>query len=346
MPANATDTVDAGPADRSSRATEPTPRGLIAVDKVANKVRFYQPESLQERKVLDGPEPCVHELAVAPDRQTAFVPLYGDGIYGNNKNPNNKVLVVDLQRQEIAALIDLGKHLAPHGMVATRDGSLWVVCDLAGALLRIDPARAIVGEAFECPGKGPHLVVATPDESKLYISHKEAGLGVFDLKRRRFASSIPIGNPKIASGNGSGSEGMAFTPDGTSLVVMDNDRSELHVIDTQSDHEIDRVPLSRHPPTSPKRSRLAKPLFSPDGRHLVVTSYATGLCWILDGADYRRQTMVPLAKGPMGILFATDGKSAIVSSHDSGVLTRIDLASGRAVEAYDGGAGIEVLAYY
>jgi hypothetical protein len=36
----------------------------------------------------------------------------------------------------------------------------------------------------------------------------------------------------------------------------------------------------------------------------------------------------------------------IVASHDSGLLTRIDLAEGRTVAAYDGGSGIEVLAYY
>ena len=35
---------------------------LIAVDKVANKLRFYD-LALRETKVLDSPEPCVHELA-------------------------------------------------------------------------------------------------------------------------------------------------------------------------------------------------------------------------------------------------------------------------------------------
>jgi DNA-binding beta-propeller fold protein YncE len=322
------------------------PRGIIAIDKVGNRIRFYDPHSLEETKVIDGPEPCVHELALAPDKKTAFVPLYGDGIYGNNKNPNNKVLVVELERQEVAALIDLGGYVAPHGMVATRDGRLWVVCDLSGVLLSVDPARAAVVEAFDCPGKGPHLVVATPDESKLYISHKEAGLGVFNLKEKSFAGIIPVGNPEIASGNGSGGEGMAFTPDGARLVVVDNDGSNLHVIDTRTDREIDRVPLDRHPPTNRKRSRLAKPAFSPDGRHLVVTSYATGSAWILDGANYRQQTEVPLAKGPMGILFESSGESVIVTSHDSGLLTRIELGTGRILGSADGGTGIEVLAYY
>jgi len=321
-------------------------RGIIAVDKVANKIRFYDPLSLEETKVLDGPEPCVHELAVAKDRRSAYVPLYGDGIYGNNNNPNNKVLVIDLAREEIARIIDLGEYLAPHGMVATANASLWVVCDISGVLLRIDLGAGRIAEAFACPGKGPHLLAALPDGSKLYVSNKEADLGVFDVGRGTFSATIPIGNPEIGSGNGSGSEGLAVTSDGARLVVVDNDKNALHVIDTESDREIDRVPLCGHPPTNPRRSRMAKPLFSADGRHLVVTSYATGLAWVLDGADYRRQTMVPLAKGPMGALFAEDGRSVIVSSHDSGVLTRIELATGEILGACDGGSGIEVLAYF
>jgi DNA-binding beta-propeller fold protein YncE len=322
------------------------PRGIIAIDKVANRIRFYDPFSLEETKVIEGPEQCVHELAVAPDRRTAYVPLYGDGIYGNNKSPNNKVLAVDLALRDVAAIIDLGGHVAPHGMAAMSDGRLWVVCDLPGMLLSIDPARAAVEDVFQCPGKGPHLVVAAPDEAKLYVSHKEGAIGVFDIAARRFVSEIAIGDPGVKSGNGSGGEGLALTPGAAWLVAIDNATNDLRVIDTDSDREIDRVPLAEHPPTNPKRSRLAKPLFSPDGRYLVVTSYATALAWIIDGGDLRRQTVVPVAKGPMGVLFSVDGRSVIVSSHDSGLLTRIDLVSGKIIEAKDGGAGIEVLAYF
>ena len=60
--------------------------GLIAVDKVGNHVRFYDPESLREIKSFAAPEPAAHELAITHDRRLAFVPLYGDGIYGNNRN--------------------------------------------------------------------------------------------------------------------------------------------------------------------------------------------------------------------------------------------------------------------
>ena len=48
----------------------------------------------------------------------------------------------------------------------------------------------------------------------------------------------------------------------------------------------------------------------------------------------------------MGMTFTPDSASVIVSSHDSGILTRIDLATETAAAAFDGGTGIEVLALY
>jgi DNA-binding beta-propeller fold protein YncE len=320
--------------------------GLIAVDKVGNQIRFYDPESLREIRSFPAPEPAVHELAIAHDRAHAFVPLYGDGIYGNNKRPNNKILVIDLTAQALVDVIELGEMWAPHGMAATSDGKLWVVADIPNKLLVVDPARRKIEAAYDCPSKGAHQMALLPDESKVYASCKEGDLAVLDRRSRSWTAGVPMRAPGVASGNGSGSEGVMPTPAGDRLIVIDNDRNDLRVIDTRTDAEVDRVPLLSSPPSNPKRSRLAKLMFSPDGRTLVVTSYASALAWVIDAADLRRQTLVPVAKGPQGMAFPPDGRSVIVSSHDSGLLTRIDLAEPRAVAAYDGGSGIEVLAYY
>ncbi len=216
-------------------------------------------------------------MAISHDRKTAFVPLYGDGIYGGNKNPNNKILIVDLVQQRLAGVISLREFVAPHGMVATREGKLWVVCDIPGKLLLVDPASHTVEAVYDCPAQGPHIVVLTPDERKLYVSHKEGALAAFDVAQRRFIASVPMGLPEVTSGNGSGSEGIVPTPDGKRLLALDNERNDLRIIDIASDREIDRVPLDGNPFSNIKRSRLAKLMFSPDGKHLIVTTYASGL---------------------------------------------------------------------
>lgn len=320
--------------------------GLIAVDKVGNAIRFYDPRTLKEVKRIDAPEPCVHELAMAPDRKTAFVPLYGDGIYGSNKNPNNKVMAIDLDRQDVRDIIDLGAFVAPHGMVATSDGKLWVACDLSNTLLLVDPAKRAIEATYAIPGKGSHLIAALPDETKLYLSNKEGDLAVFDFAKRAVTATVPMGAPGVVAGNGRGSEGVAASPDGTRVLVADNDTSELHVIDTATDREIDRVPLMMNALSNVKRSRLIRLSFSPDGAHVIATNYASGLAWIIDGSDYRQQTLVTVAKGPQGAAFAPDGRTALIANHDSGIITQVDLAAKRAVAVYDGGAGIEVLSYY
>jgi DNA-binding beta-propeller fold protein YncE len=320
--------------------------GLIAVDKVGNHIRFYDPETLRETKSFAAPEPAAHELAISHDRRLAFVPLYGDGIYGSNRRPNNKVLVIDLVGRTLIDIIPLGEMWAPHGMVATSDGRLWVVADIHNKLLEINPGRRTIEAVYDCPSKGAHQMALLPDESKAYVSCKEGDLAVFDRQRRTWTASVPLRAPGIEIGNGSGSEGVMPTPAGDRLIAIDNISNDLRVIDTRTDTEIDRVPLVGAPLTNPKRSRLAKLMFSPDGRYLVATSYASALAWVIDAADLRRQALVPVAKGPQGMAFPPDGKSVIVASHDSGLLTRIDLAEPRAVAAYDGGSGIEVLAYY
>ena len=322
-------------------------RGIVAVDKVGNKIRFFDPVTLKETKVFDGPEPCVHEFAISHDHTRAYVPLYGDGIYGGNKNANNKILVLDLERQEPAGLITLRPDdRAPHGMVTTPDGKLWLVCDIPRRLLLVDPQTRSIEASYDVPVIGPHILCSNADGSRLYISAKEGDITVFDTARRTFIASIPVRAPGIETGNGSGTEGITPTPDGRHVLAIDNDRGDLRVIDTATDREIDRVPMQMQALTNPKRSRLGKLMFSPDGRHLVVTAYTSGNCWLLDPADYRRQTLVPVAKGPMGMAFPPDGQSVIVTSHDSGILTRIDLTTKRPAAAYDGGTGIEVLTYY
>ena len=320
--------------------------GLIAIDKLANRVRFYDPVTMAEVRVLVPPGKSVHELTVAYDHQTAYAPLYGDGIYGANPEPNNKILVIDLPHQAITRTIDLGEHRAPHGMAATHDGKLWVVCDLENQLLLVDPPTGTVEATYDTGAKGPHFLALLPDESKLYVSHKEGPVRVFDVGRRQFVATVPLGRPGATDGAGGGGEGLAPSPDGRRLVVADNDRSDLRVIDTRTDREIERVPLTGAPLTNPKRSRLTKLMFSPDGRWLVAAGYAGGQVWVIDASDFHRQSVVPVAKGPMGIAFTPDGVAALVSSHDSGLITRIDLARKKAVAATDGGGGIEVLAFY
>lgn len=319
--------------------------GLIAIDKVDNKIRFYDPVTLMQTKVLDSPGRNVHELALSYDHRTAWVPLYGNGIYGANTEPNHFLLVIDLQQQALSGQIDTAPCVGPHGIAVTRAAHLWVVCDNR-KLIEIDSVSRTVIATYDAPTIGTHMVVLLPDESKLYISNKEDDLIAFDLKTRSFGERVPLRKAGVMRGNGSGGEGITPSPDGKQLLIFDNDRSDLHVIDTRTDREIDRVPLRMNPPSNIKRTRLHKLMYSPDGRRIIAVDYTSGVAWIIDARNLRWQTFLIVAKGPMGIAFAADQRIALISSHDSGLITRIDLQRRQVIDAVDGGGGIEVLAYY
>src|SRR5262249_51497007 len=74
-------------------ANHPTgTRGLLLIDKLGATIRFLDPLTYKERsafKVATNP----HDFALSPDGKTAYVPLYGDGVYGRNPNPGHEVVI-------------------------------------------------------------------------------------------------------------------------------------------------------------------------------------------------------------------------------------------------------------
>ena len=55
--------------------------GLILIDKIGRHIRFFDPSDFKELSNMEaGVAP--HDLAISPDHKTAYVPIYGDGVYG------------------------------------------------------------------------------------------------------------------------------------------------------------------------------------------------------------------------------------------------------------------------
>src|SRR5262245_3490499 len=63
-------------------------RGLILIDKVGRHIRFFDAATRTELSSIEaGVAP--HDVAISPDHKTAYVPIYGDGVYGRNQNPGH-----------------------------------------------------------------------------------------------------------------------------------------------------------------------------------------------------------------------------------------------------------------
>jgi DNA-binding beta-propeller fold protein YncE len=143
-------------------------KGLILVDKRGKHVRFFDPKTQEELSSFPTGQGAPHDLAISPDLKTAYIPIYGDGIYNRNPNPGQSILIVDLASQKVTGTIDISPHQAPHGIQIDARGKLYVVCDISKNLLVIDPATRKIESVIDIQGTG-HWIAVLPDASKAYV---------------------------------------------------------------------------------------------------------------------------------------------------------------------------------
>jgi DNA-binding beta-propeller fold protein YncE len=310
--------------------------GLILIDKRGNYVRFFDPKTQKELSGFPTGQGAAHDLAVSPDLKTAYIPIYGDGVYNRNPNPGQSILIVDLASQKTTGTIDISPHQAPHGIQIDAAGKLYVVCDITKKLLVIDPAARKIESVIDVEGTG-HWIAVLPDASKAYVSNQSGQefISVVDLKTRKMIGKIP------ATG---GARGIVASADGKRVFAIQGRAPHLLVIDTSADTVLDRIELQGHTAAGYKlRASL-------DGRTLLVCSGIGGMdsyINILDVADLRgKQQVLTAGKSSMGFAFAPDGQTALVLNDGDGTVTVIDLKSKTVKNTFKGGTGIESASYY
>jgi DNA-binding beta-propeller fold protein YncE len=306
-------------------------QGLIMVDKLGSRVRFFTPDTYKELSSIDvGTKP--HEIAISPDRKTAYVTVYGDGVYGNNPHPGHTIAIIDIASRQMTGTIDVSPYIAPHGLMIDSHGMLYVTCDLSRKLLIIDPQKKSIEAAIDTEGTG-HFLAILPDASKAYVANKndKPFISVIDLKTRKMIGTIPAPN---------GTQGITASPDGKRVLAVDFATPQLIVIDTATDKVVDTVPLNG----AAEEFRVK---YSPDGSEIMTTASNAPTATLLKAADlHGQQIVLTVGKTPMGMAFAADGRTALVANHGEGTVSVVDLKEGRVTSKFDAGTGIENAAYY
>ena len=306
--------------------------GLLVIDKIGRHVRFFDPSNFQEISNLDvGVAP--HDVAISPDHKLAYIPVYGDGVYGRNPHPGHTIAIIDLGARQVAGTIDVSPYQAPHGIQVDDAGKIYVTCDLSRKLLVIDPKTRSIEAALDTEGTG-HWAAVLPDATKAYVVNKNDKLfvTVIDLKKRSIIARVPAPN---------GTEGIAASPDGKHVVAVDHSEPKILIIDTASDTVAVTIPLQGN------TKAAFKPRFSLDGSKLLVCNLSERLVNIIDTADpHGKQQVLTVGKDPMGFAFAPDGKTVLVANHGDGTVSVIDLTQNRVVSSFTAGTGVEALAYY
>jgi YVTN family beta-propeller protein len=307
--------------------------GLLLIDKMGRQVKFLDPATFKELSSIEvGVAP--HDFAISPDHKFAYIPVYGDGIYGRNANPGHTVAVVDLVNRKVDQIIDISPYIAPHGIQIDPTGStIYVACDLSRKVLVIDTKSRAIKAAIDTEGTG-HWIAVLPDASKLYVANKNDRLfvSVLDLKTNKMVGKIPAPN---------GTQGIVASPDGRSVIVADNSEPKLLVIDTKTDKVVDTIALEN------SMRGVYKPYYTPDGSKLVICSENPPVVHILDANNlHGKQTVLTVGKDPMGFAVSSDGKTLLVANHGDGTVSVIDLKEGKITSNFKAGTGIETLSYY
>jgi DNA-binding beta-propeller fold protein YncE len=306
--------------------------GLIMIDKQGGLVRFFDPATLTEISHLSITG-TPHELTISPDHKLAYVPDYGNGVYGRNPNPGHSIAVIDLAARTLVKTIDIAPYQAPHGLQVDSNGTLYAVCDLSRKLLVIDPVSGAVISAIDTEGTG-HWVAVLPDGSKAYVANKNDRpfVSVIDLLARKMLGKVPM--PQ-------GTQGITVAPDGKHVLAIDLVEPHVVIIDSASDTVVDKIVIN-------DMSRgLWRARYSPDGEQLLITNVAERSVVALRSANlHGEQRLIKVGSQPFGIAFTDDARTALVSNHGDGTISVIDLRAGAVVKTVAAGVGIETLSYY
>jgi DNA-binding beta-propeller fold protein YncE len=306
---------------------------IILTAKNDRRVEFFDGATHQQLAALDMPAP-VHELALSPDGASAYGSVFGGGVFGKNNDPDHRVVVIDLASRAIDGFIDAGAYLAPHGLMFSADGLLWVTAELNNAILGIDVAQRKVVASIDIGGAA-HWLTLSPDGTRAYVSHKQTPcLGIIDLMARRVAGQVDIPNR---------CEGIALSKDGSRLYVASHAAPEVNVIDTRSNTLVKRLRIEG---VSEDINQLRRVRISPDQRWLLFSSNRDGNVALFRLPELEQTALIKVGKAPMGFGFSDVPDRALVCNHDDGLVSQLDLASGVVSGSFATGNGCEFVEYY
>ncbi|HET7850380.1 MAG TPA: hypothetical protein VFL51_15070 [Pseudolabrys sp.] len=305
---------------------------LIVTAKSADKVQFFDAGTLAQTGEIDMPG-STHELVLSPDGKTMFGSVYGGGIFGKNKDPDRRIAVIDLAGKRLARTIDVGADVAPHSVMVDARGTLWSTAELANSVLAIDAEKAAPQPI--ALGGAPHWIAISHSTAKLFASFKtREAVCVVDVAKR-----APIGTIAIPHG----AEGVAATPDGSTLFVCAHWKGVVHEIDAATHmlrrtHAIDGAPGAAN--------QLRRVRVSPNGRYVCVSSHVDNFAAVYETGTMRQIAGFATPKAPMGFGFAADGRRAYLCCHDAALVVEFELASGRVTRQFPTAAGCEFIVSY
>ncbi len=299
---------------------------LLVANKRGNTLSKIDLETGKEVLRLDS---CAnpHELATAPDGQHVALACYGG-------------TTVDVFRtRDLAKVksIELGENARPHGIVWHNDGDIFVTAEGQRAIYWIgNPFVTSEIMAFGTGKDGSHMIAVDPNTRWAWTTDLGSKTVTrIDLRGTEGPLSVTVGEEP---------EGIALTPDGTTLWVSARGSDKAFALDPvtmQIRAELDtgRFPL-----------RLA---IRPQGDFAVTSDLRDGGLTVIDlrEGEVVRQIAVSSPEEAqqrfqVTILWSDDGERIFVAETASDTVAEVDFASGKVLRRLptgDGGDGMAII---
>lgn len=303
--------------------------GLVAVDKMGGKVLFLDPTTLATEFVLNSFAPKPHELLVVEETMLAYVPIFGDGIHGNNPNPGHLISIVDLNKRSHIGDIDLDSLAAPHSMRLGPKNHIYVTCEDSGVVAVVETMSHQVVGTIESGSTNSHRLEISPDGKHLYTENEEdRSITVVDLATQSRLRMIDL--PHALSG-------LAVTPDNNYVIAVSDEEPVFFLADPLGQTKAMEIVLQG----LDAPAQVAR--YAPDYRLLAITSLQGNTVSLLS-PDFTEQVCLPIGSQPLDMAFC--GNDLFVACQGDGTIHQVDLTEKRAVGEYNAGVGCETLAFY
>jgi YVTN family beta-propeller protein len=193
----------------------------------------------------------------------------------------------------------------------SHDGKLvWVTTETPQAVLELDAATGKIQHVWNTTQERSHMIVATPKETKFYVTNTVSGsVSVIDRS---------TGEAKVIS-TGPGTEGIAISPDGKEVWAASRTDAKISVISTATDAIVASFSSGGK---SPKRLE-----FTPDGSQVWVTNSGSSQTTVFDAHSRALIESVATSKDPSGVSISPDGRRAYITNSSANLLTFVDVAS-------------------
>ncbi len=295
---------------------------LLVVNKHEDTMSYVDPDSLTILgQVTTGHDP--HELVITPDRRYAYISNYAP--------PGDSISVIDLVKREHILQIPTGRYTRIHSAAITPDGRFaYFTAGQTGYVVEVDTATNTVTRGIPTHGKISHMVVVSPDGTKLYTANIETqNVSVIDRLSGDLVTQIPCDK---------GCEGLTFTPDGKQLWAANQDAGTISIIDLAEHQVVETLPCPGVP------LRIA---FTSDGRLALVSNWVEkGEVVVFDVASRVERKRLPVGNQPIGVLVAPDDTRAFVTSMTSDEVHVIDLESLTVGRRFVTGKGSDAMAWW